>query len=111
MSKNLSQFITIDDLKTHVQATVPKLFYDYVGSGSWSESTYRANQSDFQKQLLNQKVMVDISERNLKTTIINQPSNLPFAMAPTGLTGMLRQMAKSKQSKHVNTLKPLIVQH
>lgn len=78
----------MDDLKKRARTKVPKLFYDYIDSGSWSESTYRANQSDFQKLLLKQKVMVDISERSLQTKIIGQSSKFPFAIAPTGLTGM-----------------------
>ena len=99
MSSHLDTLLTIDDLKSQAKAKVPKLFYDYVDSGSWTESTYRANQSDFQKLLLKQKVMVDISERNLTTNILGKPSKLPFAMAPTGLTGMLSANGEVKAAK------------
>jgi L-lactate dehydrogenase (cytochrome) len=67
---------------------VPKMFYDYADSGSWTESTYRANEADFQRILLRQRVAVDISVRNLETQMLGQTVSMPVALAPTGLTGM-----------------------
>ncbi len=80
---------TIHDLQRLFKKRVPKMFHDYVDSGSWTESTYRANESDFEKIKFRQRVAVDMSNRSLETTMIGQKVNMPVAIAPTGLTGML----------------------
>ena len=64
------------------------MFYDYADSGSWTESTYRANESDFQKIKLRQRVAVNMTNRTTKTTMVGQEVAMPVALAPTGLTGM-----------------------
>ena len=64
------------------------MFYDYADSGSWTESTYRSNESDFQKIKLRQKVAVNMENRTTKTKMIGQEVAMPVALAPTGLTGM-----------------------
>lgn len=78
----------IEDLRRLHRRRVPKMFYDYVDSGSWSESTYRANERDFEKILLRQRVAVDMTDRSLAATMAGQPVRMPVALAPTGLTGM-----------------------
>ena len=78
----------IEDLRVLAQKRVPRMFYDYADSGSWTEGTYRANESDFQKILLRQRVAVDMSNRSLRTTMAGQSVAMPVAIAPTGLTGM-----------------------
>src|SRR5690606_23346614 len=67
---------------------VPKMFYDYADSGSWTESTYRSNETDFQKIKFRQRVAVDIAQRNLRSSMIGIDVAMPVAIAPTGLTGM-----------------------
>lgn len=64
------------------------MFYDYADSGSWTESTYRANESDFQNIKLRQRVAVNMTNRSTKTTMVGQEVAMPVALAPTGLTGM-----------------------
>lgn len=78
----------IEDLRVLAQKRVPRMFYDYADSGSWTESTYRANESDFQKIKLRQRVAVNMENRSTATTMIGQPVAMPVAIAPTGLTGM-----------------------
>jgi len=78
----------IEDLRVLHQKRTPKMFYDYADSGSWTESTYRANESDFQKIKLRQRVAVDMTNRTTKTTMVGQEVAMPVALAPTGLTGM-----------------------
>jgi L-lactate dehydrogenase (cytochrome) len=78
----------IEDLRVLHQKRTPKMFYDYADSGSWTESTYRANESDFQKIKLRQRVAVDMTNRTLETTMVGQKVTMPVALAPTGLTGM-----------------------
>jgi len=80
----------IEDLQRLFHKRVPKMFADYVDSGSWTESTYRANESDFDNIKFNQRVAVDMSNRSLKTTLVGQDASMPVALAPTGLTGMFR---------------------
>ena len=79
---------TIEDLRVLAKKRVPRMFYDYADSGSWTESTYRANESDFQTIKLRQRVAVNMENRSTATTMIGQPVAMPVAIAPTGLTGM-----------------------
>jgi L-lactate dehydrogenase (cytochrome) len=67
---------------------VPRMFYDYADSGSWTEGTYRANSDDFAKIKLRQRVAVDMTNRTLASTMAGQTVAMPLALAPTGLTGM-----------------------
>ncbi len=78
----------IEDLRLLARRRVPRMFYDYADSGSWTESTYRANQADFQKLELRQRVAVNMDNRSTATTMIGVPAAMPVAIAPTGLTGM-----------------------
>jgi L-lactate dehydrogenase (cytochrome) len=78
----------IEDLRRLAEKRVPRMFYDYADSGSWTESTYRANQSDFQKIKLRQRVAVNMEGRTTRSTMVGQPVAMPLAIAPTGLTGM-----------------------
>lgn len=78
----------IEDLRVLAQRRVPRMFYDYADSGSWTESTYRANNDDFQKIKLRQRVAVNMENRSTATTMIGQKVAMPVAIAPTGLTGM-----------------------
>lgn len=84
----MSQIQEIADLKRLAQRRVPKMFFDYADSGAYTESTYRANEADFQKIKLRQRVLVDMTNRNLATTMLGEDVSMPVALAPTGLTGM-----------------------
>jgi L-lactate dehydrogenase (cytochrome) len=79
---------TIEDLRVLAQRRVPRMFYDYADSGSWTESTYRANEDDFNRILLRQRVAVNMEGRSTRTTMVGQQVAMPVAIAPTGLTGM-----------------------
>lgn len=81
---------TIEDLRRVAKRRVPRMFYDYCDSGSWTESTYRANEADFAAIKLRQRVAVDMTDRSLATTMAGQAVAMPVALAPTGLTGMQR---------------------
>lgn len=84
----MSIITTVEDLRVLAQKRVPRMFYDYADSGSWTESTYRANEADFQKIKFKQKVAVNLEGRSTKSTMIGQETAMPVAIAPTGLTGM-----------------------
>ncbi len=84
----MSVITCIEDLRTLARRRVPRMFYDYADAGSWSESTYRANEADFRKLKLRQRVAVDIENRSLGTRLLGQDVAMPVALAPTGLTGM-----------------------
>src|SRR5215210_3173107 len=81
---------SIEDLRILARRRVPRMFYDYVDSGSWTESTYRANASDFARIKFRQRVAINLENRTLKTTMVGQETAMPVALAPTGLTGMQR---------------------
>ena len=78
----------IEDLRVLAKKRVPRMFYDYADSGSWTESTYRANESDFQRIKLRQRVAVNMENRSTATTMVGVDVQMPVAIAPTGLTGM-----------------------
>jgi L-lactate dehydrogenase (cytochrome) len=78
----------IEDLKTLYKKRVPRMFYDYAESGSWTESTFRDNETAFSRIKLRQKVLVDMEDRSLETQMIGEDVKMPVALAPTGLTGM-----------------------
>ncbi|MBU3713114.1 MAG: alpha-hydroxy-acid oxidizing protein [Limnohabitans sp.] len=84
----MSVITTIEDLRVLAEKRVPRMFYDYADSGSWTESTYRANEGDFQKIKLRQRVAVNMEGRSTASTMVGQPVAMPVAIAPTGLTGM-----------------------
>ena len=78
----------IEDLRRLAEKRVPRMFYDYADSGSWTEGTYRSNESDFHKIKFRQRVAVNMENRSTASTMIGQPVAMPVAIAPTGLTGM-----------------------
>ena len=78
----------IEDLRVLAEKRVPRMFYDYADSGSWTEGTYRANESDFQKIKLRQRVAVNMENRSTATQMVGVPTQMPVAIAPVGLTGM-----------------------
>jgi L-lactate dehydrogenase (cytochrome) len=85
----MAEIITcIEDLRALARRRVPRMFYDYADSGAWTESTYRANEADFQRIHLRQRVAIDFSNRSLATTMVGQPVAMPVALAPVGMTGM-----------------------
>jgi L-lactate dehydrogenase (cytochrome) len=78
----------IEDLRLRASRVVPKMFFDYAEAGSYGEETLRANRADLQRIKLRQRVLVDVSQRDLSTTIIGEKAPLPLALGPVGLTGM-----------------------
>ena len=84
----MSTILTIADLKDLARQRVPKMFFDYADSGAWTESTYRANEEDFGKIKLRQRVLVDMDNRSLASSMIGETVSMPVALAPTGSTGM-----------------------
>jgi len=87
--KDLTKITEIEDLRRVAERKVPRMFYDYVDSGSWTQTTYRNNETDFDRIKLRQRVLVDMENRSLATTMISEKVNMPVAIAPTGFTGMM----------------------
>lgn len=81
---------TVEDMRQIAQARVPRMFYDYADSGSWTESTYRANESDFGRIKFRQRVAQNMEGRNIRSTMAGFDCAMPVALAPCGLTGMQR---------------------
>ena len=84
----MAEITCIEDLRVLARKRVPRMFYDYVDGGSWTEYTYRANEEDFRRIEFRQRVAVDITERSTASTMVGQTVRMPVAIAPTGLTGM-----------------------
>jgi L-lactate dehydrogenase (cytochrome) len=78
----------VEDLRLLAKKRVPKAFYDYADSGSYTESTYRANTDDLARIKLRQRVAINVDQRSTRSTMLGQEVTMPVAIAPTGLTGM-----------------------
>ena len=87
--KDLKKMTEIEDLRRVAERKVPRMFYDYVDSGSWTETTYHSNETDFDRIKLRQRVLVDMDNRSLATQMISEQVKMPVAIAPTGFTGMM----------------------
>ena len=81
--------LTVEDMRRCARGRVPRMFFGYVDSGSWTESTKARNKGDFDRILLRQRVARDISGRSLASEMAGQAVSMPLAIAPTGMTGML----------------------
>ncbi len=84
----MTAITNIDDLKQLYRRRVPKMFYDYAESGSYTEKTFRDNTSDFDEIKFRQKIAVDMTNRSTSTQMLTQSASMPVALAPVGLTGM-----------------------
>jgi L-lactate dehydrogenase (cytochrome) len=84
----IDRALTVAELKTIAKRRVPKMFFDYVDSGAYTEGTYKANEDDYQKIKFRQRVAVNLENRNLSSTMLGQAVSLPVAIAPVGSTGM-----------------------
>ncbi|QEA12206.1 alpha-hydroxy acid oxidase [Comamonas flocculans] len=84
----LAKMTCIEDLRVVAQSRVPRMFYDYADSGSWTESTYRANERELQRIQFRQRVAVNMEGRSTATTLVGHKSAMPVCIAPVGLTGM-----------------------
>jgi len=78
----------VEDFRLLAKKRVPKAFYDYADSGSYTESTYRANTRDLASLKLRQRVAINVDQRSTRSTMIGHDVTMPVAIAPTGLTGM-----------------------
>jgi L-lactate dehydrogenase (cytochrome) len=85
---NLDTALTIGDLKARARTRVPRMFFDYAESGSWTEATFRASESEFSAILFRQRVARDLRERSLKTTLLGREASLPIAVAPAASCGL-----------------------
>ncbi|MEX0502093.1 L-lactate dehydrogenase [Alphaproteobacteria bacterium LSUCC0719] len=78
----------VDDLRKQMERRVPRMFFDYCESGSWTESTFNANETDLQDIKFRQRVAIDVSKRSTAMKMLGQEVPMPVALAPTGLAGM-----------------------
>jgi L-lactate dehydrogenase (cytochrome) len=84
----MTSITCIEDLRELARRRVPRAFFDYADRGSYAEETLRANREDLLRLKLRQRVLVDVSDRDLSTSIIGEPASLPFSLGPIGLCGM-----------------------
>jgi L-lactate dehydrogenase (cytochrome) len=84
----MSAITCIEDLRRLARKRVPRMFYEYADAGSWTESTYRANEADLAAIRLRQRVALNLENRSVRSTMLGQDVAMPVAIAPTGLTGM-----------------------
>ena len=89
----------IADLKRLYKRRVPKMFYDYAESGSWTEQTFRENSTDFEQLRLRQRIAVDMDGRTTASTMVGEDVSMPVALAPVGLTGMQNADGEIKAAK------------
>jgi len=84
----LSIITNIEDLRVLHEKRAPRMFYDYADSGSWTEGTYRSNETEFSKIKFRQRVAINIDDRSIASSMLSQPVSMPVALAPVGMTGM-----------------------
>ena len=95
----LDRALTIEELKAIARRRVPRMFFDYIDSGAYTEQTYNANEADFKKITFRQRVAVNLENRNLSSTLLGQPVSLPIAIAPVGSTGMTQADGEIKAAR------------
>src|ERR1700721_564627 len=88
LGTSMKHITCIEDLRQRHMRKVPKAFFDYADRGSYAEETLRANRDDLQQIKFRQRILVDVSKRDLSTTILGEPASLPLMLAPIGLLGM-----------------------
>ena len=79
----------IEDLRQVCYRNVPKMFYEYVDTGSWTQTTYRENRTDFEPIKFKQKILVDMANRSLETQLLGKKVKFPAMTAPVGFMGMM----------------------
>jgi L-lactate dehydrogenase (cytochrome) len=84
----LTVITNIEDLRVLHEKRAPRMFYDYADSGSWTEGTYRSNESEFTKIKFRQRVAINMDNRSIKSMMLGQPVSMPVALSPVGMTGM-----------------------
>ena len=84
----VNKLCDVNDYKELARRRVPRMFFQYADSGSWTQSTYHSNEEDFKDILFRQRVAVDMSNRSLSTTLVGQDASMPVALAPIGMLGM-----------------------
>jgi len=84
----LSIITNIEDLRVLHEKRAPRMFYDYADSGSWTEGTYRSNETEFSKIKFRQRVAINIDDRSIASSMLGLPVSMPVALAPVGMTGM-----------------------
>lgn len=84
----MSIITNIEDLRVLHEKRAPRMFYDYADSGSWTEGTYRSNETEFSKIKFRQRVAINIDNRSIASTMLGLPVSMPVALAPVGMTGM-----------------------
>lgn len=84
----MSIITNIEDLRVLHEKRAPRMFYDYADSGSWTEGTYRSNETEFSKIKFRQRVAINIDDRSIASSMLSQPVSMPVALAPVGMTGM-----------------------
>ena len=84
----MSIITNIEDLRVLHEKRAPRMFYDYADSGSWTEGTYRSNETEFSKIKFRQRVAINIDDRSITSTMLDLPVSMPVALAPVGMTGM-----------------------
>ena len=87
--KDLTLMTNIEDLRQVCYRNVPKMFYEYVDTGSWTQTTYRENRTDFEPIKFKQKILVDMANRSLETQLLGKKVKFPAMTAPVGFMGMM----------------------
>ena len=96
--------VSVDDYERRARRKLPRFLYDYAAGGANSEETLAANRSDFSRVTLRQRVMFDVSESNIATTLLGQPASMPIALAPVGMAGMYARRGEVQAAKAAETV-------
>ena len=93
------RLINVADARQAARRRLPKIFFDYIDGGASSETTLRANEADYDRFALRQRVLVDVAERSLATTFLGRTHALPFGLGPVGYTGLFAHQGEIQAAR------------
>jgi len=91
--------ITYADYRALAEARLPKMLFDYIDGGSFSESTLAANTDDLAALKLRQRVLRDVSRIDTSTSLLDRTMAMPLVLAPIGLAGLMARRGEVQAAR------------
>src|ERR1700735_2292123 len=84
----MPMILSIDDLRELAKKRIPRAIFDYAAGGAYDERTLLRNTADLDAMPFRQRVMVDVSNVTLATSLAGTPASMPLGIGPTGMAGL-----------------------
>jgi 4-hydroxymandelate oxidase len=105
----LADKLTVDDLEAIARERLPQMVFDYFAGGAADEWTLAENRRAFQRWILRPRVLVDVTEVDLATTVLGQPVPFPIILAPTAFQRMAHPDGEMATARAAASLDALMV--